>query len=53
MTSKERLLTALDKGIPDRLPVTVHQWQPYHFFHAPKENILIYAQAVRDLCNYP
>ncbi|MHC4561660.1 MAG: uroporphyrinogen decarboxylase family protein [Planctomycetota bacterium] len=30
MTSKERLLTALTKGKPDRLPVTVHQWQGYH-----------------------
>ena len=30
MTSKERLLTALRGGKPDRLPVTVHQWQGYH-----------------------
>ena len=30
MTSRERLLAALDKGKPDRLPVTVHQWQPFH-----------------------
>ena len=30
MTSKERLLIALDRGKPDRLPVTVHQWQTYH-----------------------
>jgi uroporphyrinogen decarboxylase len=30
MTSRQRLLTALDRGKPDRLPVTVHQWQPYH-----------------------
>lgn len=30
MTSRQRLLTALEKGKPDRLPVTVHQWQPYH-----------------------
>ena len=30
MNSKERLLIALNKGIPDRLPVTLHQWQPYH-----------------------
>ncbi len=30
MTSKERMLTALEKGKPDRLPATVHQWQPYH-----------------------
>src|SRR5690349_870090 len=30
MTSKERMLTALRRGVPDRLPITVHQWQPYH-----------------------
>ncbi|NLH76443.1 MAG: hypothetical protein GX465_05335, partial [Acidobacteria bacterium] len=30
MTSKERLLTALARGKPDRLPATVHQWQGYH-----------------------
>ena len=30
MTSKERMLCALDRGKPDRLPVSVHQWQPYH-----------------------
>ncbi len=30
MTSKERLLTALTGGKPDRLPVSVHQWQGYH-----------------------
>ena len=30
MTSKERMLRALNKEKPDRLPVTVHQWQSYH-----------------------
>ena len=30
MTSRERLLCALDRGKPDRLPVSLHQWQPYH-----------------------
>lgn len=30
MTSKERMLCAVERGIPDRLPVTIHQWQPYH-----------------------
>ena len=30
MTSKERMLTALSSAKPDRLPVTIHQWQPYH-----------------------
>lgn len=30
MTSKERMLCAINRGIPDRLPVTIHQWQPYH-----------------------
>lgn len=33
LTSKERMLTALSKGKPDRLPVTIHQWQPYHLKH--------------------
>lgn len=30
MKPKERMLTAINKGIPDRLPVTIHQWQDYH-----------------------
>lgn len=30
MTSKERMMCALTKGKPDRLPVTIHQWQDYH-----------------------
>lgn len=30
MTSRERMLLALSKQKPDRLPVTIHQWQPYH-----------------------
>ena len=30
MNSKERMLIALNKGKPDRLPATLHQWQPYH-----------------------
>jgi uroporphyrinogen-III decarboxylase len=30
MTSKERLLRALALEKPDRLPVTIHQWQKYH-----------------------
>ena len=30
MTPRERMLTALQRGIPDRLPTTIHQWQPYH-----------------------
>ena len=30
MTSKERMLCALHGGKPDRVPVTVHQWHPYH-----------------------
>jgi uroporphyrinogen decarboxylase len=30
MTSKERMLIALERKKPDRLPVTVHQWQKYH-----------------------
>lgn len=30
MVPKERLMTALHKGKPDRLPISVHQWQDYH-----------------------
>ena len=30
MTSKERMLRALAREVPDRLPITIHQWQPYH-----------------------
>jgi len=30
MTPKERMLAALHKEKPDRLPVSIHQWQGYH-----------------------
>jgi len=30
MTPKERLLRALHREKPDRLPVTIHQWQGFH-----------------------
>ncbi|HEO72585.1 MAG TPA: hypothetical protein ENN80_15110 [Candidatus Hydrogenedentes bacterium] len=30
MTSKERMLRALARQKPDRMPVSVHQWQGYH-----------------------
>ena len=30
MRSKERMICAISGGKPDRLPVTVHQWQGYH-----------------------
>src|SRR5512136_2782795 len=30
MNSKERMMIALHKGKPDRMPATVHQWQGYH-----------------------
>ena len=30
MTSKERMMRAIDGEKPDRLPVSVHQWQGYH-----------------------
>jgi len=30
MTSKERMMLALHREKPDRLPVTIHQWQGYH-----------------------
>ena len=30
MTSKDRMMLALHREKPDRLPVSVHQWQQYH-----------------------
>lgn len=30
MTSKERMLLALGREMPDRVPATAHQWLPYH-----------------------
>ncbi len=30
MTSKERLMLAIHKEKPDRLPASIHQWQSYH-----------------------
>lgn len=30
MTAKERMLRALQREKPDRLPATIHQWQQYH-----------------------
>ena len=30
MTGKERMLAALQREAPDRLPVTIHQWQACH-----------------------
>lgn len=30
MTSKERIMIALNGGKPDRMPASVHQWQGYH-----------------------
>jgi len=30
MTCKERLMAAINREKPDRLPVTIHQWQGYH-----------------------
>jgi uroporphyrinogen decarboxylase len=33
MTSKERIMRCLRREKPDRLPVTIHQWQKYHLDH--------------------
>ncbi|MDO8686330.1 MAG: uroporphyrinogen decarboxylase family protein, partial [Clostridiales bacterium] len=30
MTSKERMMIALNLGKPDRVPATIHQWLPFH-----------------------
>jgi len=31
MTPRERLQCVVRGGVPDRVPATVHQWQPYHY----------------------
>ena len=36
MKSKERMMLALNGEIPDRVPATIHQWQPYHLTHQMK-----------------
>jgi uroporphyrinogen decarboxylase len=33
MTSRERLLTALAGGVPDRVPASIHEWQAFHLNH--------------------
>ncbi len=33
MTSRERLLIAMERGKPDRLPAQVHGWMPYYLNH--------------------
>jgi hypothetical protein len=33
MSSRERLLCALEMGRPDRLPATTHAWMDYHLHH--------------------
>ena len=30
MNSKERMMCTINREKPDRLPVSVHQWQGYH-----------------------
>ncbi len=30
MTPRERMLTVLDRGVPDRLPASVHDWMTYY-----------------------
>lgn len=30
MTSKERMMLSVHRQKPDRVPVTIHQWQPFH-----------------------
>ncbi len=62
MTSKERMLSALHREKPDRLPVSVHQWQPYHldiyldgisdhFFDTAPEKLEVFADATRECVN--
>ncbi|MBI4977929.1 MAG: hypothetical protein HZC28_10615 [Spirochaetes bacterium] len=55
MTSRERLLTVLAGGIPDRVPATVHQWQGYHLKTAMgcSDDIDAFAMSGLDAVVYP
>ena len=54
MTSKERLMCALHREKPDRLPVTVHQWQGYHLDTVSQRGHTSRGvQEVRDGCGCP
>jgi len=33
MTPRQRMLAALAREVPDRVPATIHQWQAYHLNH--------------------
>jgi hypothetical protein len=50
MTSRERLLTALSRGVPDRLPVTTHHLMPT-FLQALDALVLAFADEARS-CSY-
>ena len=60
MTSKKRMLTALDGGMPDRLPVTTHFLMPHflntcmggNFFEAEPELVKAFADEAQK-CVYP
>lgn len=50
MTSKERMLIALNLGKPDRIPATIHQWQPFHlkYFMDGKSDIEAFKEVGLD-----
>ena len=53
MNSKERMMTALHKGVPDRLPATVHQWQRYHLkTHMQNLDVVEASKLVGLDCSY-
>lgn len=47
MNSRERMLTALNNGRPDRLPGQVHGWMDY-YFHGDPANLQAFADAARE-----
>lgn len=50
MTSKERMMRAINLEKPDRLPATIHQWQPYHlkYFMEGKSDIEAFREVGLD-----
>ena len=55
MTPRERLLTTIRGGIPDRTPATIHQWQGYHytrFMHA-QNDMEAFRMVGLDAVTYP
>ncbi len=55
ISSRERLLTVIKGGIPDRVPATIHQWQSYHlenYMHL-KDDLDAFIMCGLDAVIYP